>query len=118
MARIVIENIVLLLLPTILYFTYIAVMKPKKGSKQQEINDAPFVWLFSIGVVLMIGVLLTFGNMTGHKPGEVYQPPIFRDGKIIPGEYTGRNVKDGVKGPADKLETNDAAKRDGGTSAQ
>ncbi|MEO1281848.1 MAG: DUF6111 family protein [Pseudomonadota bacterium] len=95
MVRIVVENIILLLLPTILYFTYIAVMKRNSVSRQQVVDDTPFIWLFTGGVVLMLGVLVTFGNMTGHTPGEVYQPPVFRDGKIVPGQYTGRDVKQG-----------------------
>ncbi|MEO1206126.1 MAG: DUF6111 family protein [Pseudomonadota bacterium] len=88
MVRIVLENIILLLLPTLLYFTYIFVMRGKSASRQQTIDDAPFIWLFAGGVLLMLGVMVAFGNMTAHKPSEIYSPPVFRDGKIVPGGYS------------------------------
>lgn len=84
MIRVVIENILLLLLPTLFYVAYIFLTVGSKGAKQ-KINDAPFVWLFVAGVVLAIAVLAIFGSTSGGRPGDAYQPPVFEGGKIVPG---------------------------------
>lgn len=88
MLRIVVENLILLLLPSVLYFTYIYLTAKKGASRQTAINDAPFVWLFAAGVALALGVLALFATTSGSKPGDVYQPPTFRDGQIVPGELS------------------------------
>jgi len=86
MIRIVIENLLLLLLPTMLYVAYIYLTVGGKGSKQSVLDDAPLVWLFVAGVALALSVILIFGTLEGGEPGEAYRPPEFRDGKIVPGE--------------------------------
>ena len=88
MIRVVIENILLFLLPTAIYIAYMLVRKRNQppGTARQIIDDAPVIWLLVSGAVVMIAGLAYFGSFTGGKPGEQYQPPVYRDGKIIPGQ--------------------------------
>lgn len=85
MIRIVIENILLLLLPTLFYIAYVYLTVGSKDAKKKVLNDAPIVWLFVAGVVLVLIVLAVFGSWSGGRPGDAYQPPVFKDGKIVPG---------------------------------
>ena len=85
MVRIVVENLLLFLLPTLLYTIYVAVRRGSSGDNTPVLQDAPLVWLFIMGVVLMVGTLVLFGTSSGGKPGEAYQPPVYKDGKIVPG---------------------------------
>lgn len=92
MIRIVIENLLLILLPTLLYIAYIYLTAGKKGTKQNVLNDAPLIWLFLAGVGLAVSVLLFFGTISGGKPGQAYSPPEFRDGVIVPGHLDKKQV--------------------------
>jgi hypothetical protein len=88
MIRVVLQNIILFLLPTVLYVAY-AVVRQKQtagGSISRALEGAPFGWLMAAGAALMIGGLAYFGSETGGRPGDTYQPPVYRDGKIIPGQ--------------------------------
>ncbi|MBU1212724.1 MAG: hypothetical protein KJ587_15840 [Alphaproteobacteria bacterium] len=86
MIRVVIENVLLLLLPTILYLAFIYISGGRKGSNQGVLDDAPLIWLFLAGVGLALAVIMMFGTLEGSAPGQGYRPPEFRDGKIVPGE--------------------------------
>ena len=88
MIRVVIENILLFLLPTLIYVAFMLIRRRDQphGTARQIIDDAPVIWLLVSGAVVMIAGLAYFGSHTGGKPGEAYQPPIYRDGKIIPGQ--------------------------------
>ena len=92
MIRIVIENLLLLLLPTLLYVAYIYLTAGKKGTKKMVLDDAPLIWLFLAGVGLAVSVLLIFGTFSGGKPGQSYHPPEFRDGTVVPGQLDRRQV--------------------------
>jgi len=85
--RVIIENILLFLLPTLLYVAYVMVKgrdQPQQ-SPRQILDDAPLIWLFTAGAIMMIIGLAYFGSHTGGKPGQGYEPPVFRDGQVIPG---------------------------------
>jgi hypothetical protein len=94
MIRIVIENIILLLLPTLVYFAYIYLTVSTARGRSKAVNDAPLLWLFVLGACLVLLVLLTFGSNSGSRPGDVYTPPVFRDGKIVPGKLDGEKPQD------------------------
>lgn len=85
MIRIVIENLLLFLAPTLLYVTYVFVRRRSEGDESPVLRDAPLVWLFVGGIVLMVGTLAFFGTSSGGGPGDAYQPPVYKDGKIEPG---------------------------------
>ena len=92
MIRIVIENLLLLLLPTLLYVAFMYLVGGGKGRKQSVLDDAPLIWLFLAGVGLAVSVLLFFGTISGGKPGQAYKPPEFRDGTVVPGKLKKNQV--------------------------
>jgi hypothetical protein len=85
MIRIVAENIALFLLPTIVYIAFIYLTREDKPVATSVLDDAPLIWLFVAGAVLVVVTLATFGSVTGGKPGQVYTPPSLKDGRIEPG---------------------------------
>jgi hypothetical protein len=85
MIRIVAENILLFLLPTIVYVAYIYLTRDEKPGALRVLDDAPLIWLFVAGAAVVIITLVSFGSVTGGKPGQTYTPPSFKDGKIQPG---------------------------------
>lgn len=85
MIRVVVENIVLFLLPTAIYVTYVLLTR-HPDSEEGLLDDAPFMWLMLSGTVLVFVVLIAFGSTSGGKPGQAYTPPsLTKDGKIDPG---------------------------------
>jgi ABC-type Fe3+ transport system permease subunit len=85
MIRIVIENILLFLLPTFVYVAYVYMTREEKPEATRVLNDAPLLWLFIAGAVLVVATLIAFGNVSGGKPGQHYTPSILKDGRIQPG---------------------------------
>jgi hypothetical protein len=85
MIRIVAENILLFILPTIVYVAYIYLTREERPGAMRILDDAPLIWLFVAGAALVVAVLASFGSVTGGKPGQVYTPPSFKDGRIEPG---------------------------------
>ncbi len=85
MIRIVLENLILLLLPTVVYFAYLYLTAGPDNAKTKMRNDAPLIWLFTAGVILVIVTLAFFASTDGGTPGQKYVPPVYEDGKIVPG---------------------------------
>jgi hypothetical protein len=85
MIRIVAENVLIFLLPTIVYIAYIYLTRDEKPGAARVLDDAPLLWLFVAGAMLVIVTLVTFGSVTGGKPGGIYTPPSMKDGRIEPG---------------------------------
>jgi hypothetical protein len=84
MIRIVLVNILLVLFPALLYFSYVYLRR--RGEPDEEIlSDAPIFWLLAAGVALMIISLAIFGKWEGGPPDKRYVPPRFEDGVVIPG---------------------------------
>ncbi|MEZ5816791.1 MAG: DUF6111 family protein [Hyphomicrobiaceae bacterium] len=83
MIRIVIENILLFLLPTVVYVIYVAVTRG--DARRGILDEAPLAWLMLAGSVLVVGVLAFYGSNTRGRPGQVYVPPSMKDGRIEPG---------------------------------
>jgi Family of unknown function (DUF6111) len=85
MIRIVAENILIFLLPTIIYVAYVYMTREEKPGATRVLDDAPLIWLFITGAILVVVTLVTFGSMSGGKPGQIYTPPAFKNGHIEPG---------------------------------
>ena len=49
-------------------------------------NDAPWVWLATSAVSLLIAVLIATALLSGESTEGTYIPPHVVDGKIVPGE--------------------------------
>jgi len=86
MIRIVIENLVLFLLPTAMYVAYAMLTRRDDDPKRRVLDDAPLIWLFGCGALLVVAVLVAFGNTTGGKPTEGYVPPSLEGGQVHPGQ--------------------------------
>lgn len=87
MIRTVIENILLFLLPTVIYVAYVALSRRLNGASEGGVlEEAPMLWLFIAGAALVVVTLVVFGSTSGGRPGQEYQPPMYRDGKIVPGQ--------------------------------
>ena len=95
MIRVVIENLLLFLLPTLIYAAWMLYVRSREESRDEDgnkppvralVDDAPLLWLFVAGAVLVIATLATFGTYSGGKPGQQYVPGVLRDGKIEPGQ--------------------------------
>ena len=85
MIRIVIENILLFLLPTAMYVAYVLLTR-RATSAGTIVNDAPLVWLFVTGALIVAATLIYYGTTTpGGRPDQSYTPPRMKDGRIEPG---------------------------------
>jgi hypothetical protein len=90
MIRVVIENLLLFLLPTMIYAAWMVYRHYQSESEgppdhQQMISDAPLLWLFSAGAILVLLTLVAFESSSGGKPGQQYIAPSLKDGRIEPG---------------------------------
>jgi len=81
--RLLLTVLVPLLLPSILYFAYVAVAREGPRGTQ----SAPWFWLAGTGVLLAIGALVLLSGLGGAEPGSVYHPPRQVDGRIEPGYF-------------------------------
>jgi hypothetical protein len=85
MIRVVIENILLFLLPTIVYAIYVAVTRDNKH--KGLLDEAPLAWLMLAGSGLVLIVLASFAFSSGGRPSQVYVPATTKDGQIQPGHF-------------------------------
>lgn len=83
MIRVVIENILLFLLPTVVYALFVAATRT--DAHKGILEEAPLFWLLAIGSLLVVVVLAAFGSNTGGVPGQAYEPPSMKNGEIQPG---------------------------------
>jgi len=90
MIRLIIENILLFLLPTLLYVIYVMLKRSqqKDNTISRALDTAPLPILFTAGFVLMVSVLAYYGSQSDSgKPGQTYRPPTMVDGKVVPGRF-------------------------------
>jgi Family of unknown function (DUF6111) len=86
MIRIVLENVLLFLLPTAMYVGYVLLTR-RTAAAGTVMNDAPLVWLFVAGALIVSATLIYYGTTTpGGRPDQHYTPPRMKDGRIEPGE--------------------------------
>ena len=85
MVRVVLENVVLFFLPAALYVGYVMLVRKTANSPTQILNEAPLVLLFVAGVSLIGLTFALFRSVDEGLPGQAYEPPQYKDGKIIPG---------------------------------
>jgi hypothetical protein len=88
MIRVVIENVLLFVLPAAVYLAYMLLMRSEKTTAGAIVNDAPLVWLFLAGALLVAATLVYYASVTpGGTPGQTYTPPhMGKDGRIEPGQ--------------------------------
>ena len=88
MIRVVIENILLFLLPAAMYVGYVLLTRRGSTSAGTVVSDAPLVWLFVAGALLVAATLIYYATVTpGGSPSQTYTPPrMGKDGRIEPGQ--------------------------------
>ena len=84
MIRVILINLLLLLLPTVIYFAYIYIRR-NRSPDAEVMADAPIFWLLASGAALCVLVLIYFVDWTGNVPGGRYIPPHYEDGVVVPG---------------------------------
>lgn len=90
MTRIVLENIAIFLIPTLVYAAYVVLTAPQTQDSGERafarlVNEAPLLWLFTAGAILVFVSLIAFQSTDGGRPGMTYQGPVMKDGRIVPG---------------------------------
>lgn len=85
MLRVVLENVLLFFLPAALYVAYVMMVRKTPASTAQILNEAPLVLLTVAGVGIIGITFLFFGAKQEGSPGQAYEPPQYKDGKIVPG---------------------------------
>jgi purine-cytosine permease-like protein len=78
--------ILLVLLPTILYLGYLTLRRRATGGADWW-ESGPGFWAALAGVVLLIGVLISWALTSGAPPDSRYVPEGFRDGELVEGHF-------------------------------
>lgn len=84
MARVVLTNLVLFLLPFLVYGAYVRTTGRSKTTADAW-ADAPVLALLAAGMVLVFIAMITFASFRGGAPSGHYQPPVYENGQIKPG---------------------------------
>lgn len=84
MLRIALIDILLFLLPFVIYGVYMVSIKGVSPATLWQ--GAPIFWLLTAGVGLLLVVMAMVIQFSGGKPGGVYHPPSLENGVIKPGE--------------------------------
>jgi hypothetical protein len=82
MGRILLQYLLPLLAPFLAYFVYVALAR---GNTPDWLEGVPWPHLAGAGVLLMALSLITWSLMSGAPTEEIYLPPRFEDGRIVPG---------------------------------
>ena len=84
--RVVIEIIVPLLLPAVLFAGWLAFAR----QRPPHWRDRRWLWSLLIGALLALGSLIVWGLDDRTGPGDHYVPPRLKDGVIVPGHFDRR----------------------------
>jgi hypothetical protein len=82
MLRILLQYLLPLLLPFLVYIVWVALTR---GRSPGWLRGAPWPHLAGAGVALMAASLLAWNLLSGAPPEAVYIPPHVEDGEIVPG---------------------------------
>ncbi len=85
MLRVVFENVLLFLAPAALYIGYEFLIKNNSKHPRQILDEAPLIFLFLAGLAVVMVTLFIFSSKEEGNAGQAYEPPTYKDGKIIPG---------------------------------
>ena len=86
MIRVVLLNLLLLLLPLVLYFSYVYVRR-RSMPNSEIVANAPIFWLLAAGTGLMLVGLVVLGQWESGELKGRYVPPRIEDGRIVPGHF-------------------------------
>ena len=80
MLRILLQYVLPLVLPFLVYLIYARLARGSGGT-----GDTPWIALAAAGVGLMAVSLISWSLLTGSDPGETYVPARLEDGELVPG---------------------------------
>ena len=83
MLRIALIDILLFLLPFLIYAAYMVWVKGRAPAS--VMNSAPIFWLLAAGFGLLFVVMATLVQFSAGNPKGTYHPPVVEDGVIKPG---------------------------------
>jgi heme/copper-type cytochrome/quinol oxidase subunit 2 len=88
MARIILNYLIPLLLPMLMYFLWVLVIRKKlkpSSDPQAGITRLGIFWAAVAGVIIMLISIITVAFMGGAPPGKgQYESPRLENGKIVP----------------------------------
>ncbi len=84
MIRVLLTQLVLFLLPFLLYAGYLFLTK--KLHKRAWI-DAPRYWLVMAGLVVSVAGFAYMSQTNNNPSGRVYVPAHIENGKVVPGQF-------------------------------
>lgn len=91
MARILIEYLLPIVLPTALYAAWLAWRRKRAiatgAASVPAWQEGPWFWCILAGVGLALAVFVATALLSGHPPGAKYQPPHVVNGRVVPGEF-------------------------------
>ncbi|HEX2113636.1 MAG TPA: DUF6111 family protein [Alphaproteobacteria bacterium] len=89
MLRVLLEYIVPIVLPSLLYLAWIAYENRRIARGGEGVlrrwQEGPWAWLFAAGVVLAVAGTLMLSLLRGYGIEGQYVPPRVEDGRIVPG---------------------------------
>ena len=86
MARVILVNLFIFLLPFMLYGGYVYLVR-KNTVPGEMWNEAPINWLFFVGSLLMFGTLTYFVSFQSGDTEGQYKPATYQDGKLQDGHF-------------------------------
>jgi hypothetical protein len=83
MARVVLINTLMFMLP----FAFYAIWLKTRAPEGAGWRDAPFLSLFGVGVLLVVVTMAIVISFGGYETGKQYRPAVFEDGVLKPGRF-------------------------------
>lgn len=84
MLRVALLNVLLFLLPFLLYWLLLK-LRGRARTVGDFWNEAPLLALVGVSALLILAVLLTFASFTGQSPSQPYRPYVEKDGHVETG---------------------------------
>lgn len=96
MGRLVFFELALFVLPFAVFAAWAWLQRPRDEEARPLFDDMPTFWLTAIGLVLMIGGLLSFATVERSAPDSVYIPSyVDENGNVVPGRTVAPDEADG-----------------------
>jgi hypothetical protein len=90
MIRSLVPSILLFLLPFALYFLWLGRQRRRSGNAELKADRRHLAWALGLAIALAAGGFVIFTDFSGATPDEVYVPPEYKDGKLVPGHFIPR----------------------------
>jgi hypothetical protein len=87
--RIIIQYLLPLILPSLIYFLWAWLARPRGAKKSfaESLREGPWFWLIASGFALVGIVYVVTATMLGSEPGGTYHPPTWENNQIVPGRF-------------------------------